>query len=139
MKTSDAQRAQQVSYTHRRRLTRPMAEVVTRVREALAAEGFGVLTEIDVQATLKKKLDVDRSPYLILGACNPELAHRALLAEPSIGVFLPCNVDVYVGEDGATVVETVRPLVLFEHVQNPKVAPVADEVNTRLLRVLDAL
>lgn len=139
MKTSKAESMKQVSYTHRRRLTRPMADVVQRVREALAAEGFGVLTEIDVQATLKKKLDVDRNPYLILGACNPALAHRALTAEPSIGVFLPCNVDVYVDDDGATVVETVRPQVVFQHVQNPAVGPVAEEVNTRLLRVLDAL
>jgi uncharacterized protein (DUF302 family) len=139
MKTPKAQSAKQVSYTHRRRLTQPMADVVQRVREALAVEGFGVLTEIDVQATLKKKLNVDRSPYLILGACNPALAHRALTLEPSIGVFLPCNVDVYVDDDGATVVETVRPRVLFEHVQNKEVGPVADEVNARLLRVLDAL
>ena len=86
-----------------------MAEVVQRVRDALAAEGFGLLTEIDVQATLKKKLGVDRSPYLILGACQPSIAHQALSIEPSIGVLLPCNVDVYVGEDGATYVETVRP------------------------------
>jgi uncharacterized protein (DUF302 family) len=115
----------EAGYTHRRRLTRPVGEVVERVRAALETEGFGILTEIDVQATLKKKLGVDRKPYLILGACQPALAHRALSAEPSVGVFLPCNVDVYEGEDGATYVETVRPDVLFQHVQNPAVAPVA--------------
>jgi uncharacterized protein (DUF302 family) len=127
------------SYAHRRRLIRPLPEVVDNVRAALAAQGFGILTEIDVQATLKKKLGVERGPYLILGACLPELAHRALSAEPSIGVFLPCNVDVYEGDDGATYVETVRPDVLFQHVQNPAVAPLAEEVNTKLLRVLLAL
>jgi uncharacterized protein (DUF302 family) len=126
-------------YAHRRRLMRPLPEVVESVRAALATQGFGVLTEIDVQATLRKKLGVERGPYLILGACLPELAHRALSAEPSIGVFLPCNVDVYEGDDGATYVETVRPDVLFQHVQNPAVAPLAEEVNTRLLRVLLAL
>jgi uncharacterized protein (DUF302 family) len=112
---------------------------VESVRAALAGEGFGVLTEIDVQATLKKKLGIERNAYLILGACLPEIAHRALSAEPSIGVFLPCNVDVYVGDDGATYVETVRPDVLFQHVQNPALAPLAEEVNTKLLRVLEAL
>jgi uncharacterized protein (DUF302 family) len=113
-----------------------MAEVVQRVRDALAAEGFGLLTEIDVQATLKKKLGVDRSPYLILGACQPSIAHQALSIEPSIGVLLPCNVDVYVGEDGATYVETVRPEVLFQHVQNPVLAPLVEQIDSRLLRVL---
>ena len=113
-----------------------MAEVVQRVRDALAAEGFGLLTEIVVQATLKKKLGVDRSPYLILGACQPSIAHQALSIEPSIGVLLPCNVDVYVGEDGATYVETVRPEVLFQHVQNPVLAPLVEQIDSRLLRVL---
>ena len=139
MKTSPAPRPRNVSYAHQRRLTRPMPEVVQRVREALAAEGFGVLTEIDVQATLKKKLDVDGSPYLILGACNPSLAHQALSAEPSIGVFLPCNVDIFVGDDGATYVEAVRPDILFQLVQNPAVAPIAEDVNRRLGRVLESL
>ena len=123
-------------YTHRRRLTEPMPAVVEKVRAALAAEGFGVLTEIDVQATLKKKLGVERRPYLILGACQPELAHQALSAEPSLGVFLPCNVDVYEGDDGATYVETVRPEVLFQHAQSAAVAPLGEEVNRRLMAVL---
>lgn len=116
-----------------------MAEATERVRAALAAEGFGVLTEIDVQATLKKKLGVERKPYLILGACNPPLAHRALEAEPPIGVFLPCNVDVFEGDDGATWVQTPRPAQLFRMVGNPAIEPVADEVDARLRRVLAAL
>ena len=131
--------ARGAGYTHRRRLTQPMPAVVEKARAALGAEGFGVLTEIDVQATLKKKLGVERRPYLILGACLPEIAHRALSAEPSIGVFLPCNLDVYEGDDCATYVETVRPEVLFQHAQSPAVAPLGEEVNRKLLAVLAAL
>lgn len=116
-----------------------IAEVTTRVRQALAAEGFGVLTEIDVQATLKKKLGVERKPYLILGACNPTLAHKALETEPPIGVFLPCNVDVFEGDDGAVYVQTPKPTMMFGLVGNPDVRPLAEEVDAKLRRVLDAL
>ena len=117
----------------------PLVAAVAKVREALAKEGFGVLTEIDVQAVLKKKLNIDRRPYLILGACNPSLSHRALEAEPPVGVFLPCNVDVFEGDDGATYVQTIRPVVMFGMVANPKLQPIAEEVDARLRRVLDAL
>jgi uncharacterized protein (DUF302 family) len=117
----------------------PMADVVARVREALAAEGFGVLTEIDVQATLKKKIGVDRKPYLILGACNPTLANRALEVEPPIGVFLPCNVDVFEGDDGAVYVQTPKPTVMFGLIGNPKVRPIAEEVDAKLKRVVEGL
>jgi uncharacterized protein (DUF302 family) len=116
-----------------------MAGVVTRVREALAAEGFGVLTEIDVQATLKKKIGVDRKPYLILGACNPALANRALEVEPPMGVFLPCNVDVFEGDDGAVYVQTPKPTVMFGLIKNPKVQPIAEEVDAKLRRVIEGL
>jgi uncharacterized protein (DUF302 family) len=116
-----------------------IAKVTTLVREALAVEGFGVLTEIDVQATLKKKLGVERKPYLILGACNPPLAHKALEAEPPIGVFLPCNVDVFEGDDGAVYVQTPKPTVMFGLVGNPNIRGIAEEVDTKLRRVLDAL
>jgi len=115
-----------------------MAEATERLRQALASEGFGVLTEIDVQATLKKKLGVERRPYLILGACNPNLAHRALEAEPPIGVFLPCNVDVFEGDDGAVYVQTMKPTLVFGMVGNPKLRPIAEEVEAKLVRVLDA-
>jgi uncharacterized protein (DUF302 family) len=116
-----------------------LAEVTQRVREALASEGFGVLTEIDIQATLKKKLGVERKPYLILGACNPPLAHRALEVEPPMGLFLPCNVDVFEGDDGAVYVQTPRPLVMFGLVGNPEVQPIAAEIDAKLQRVLGAL
>jgi len=116
-----------------------VAEIVARVRQALAAEGFGVLTEIDVQATLKNKLGVERKAYLILGACNPSLSHKALEAEPAIGVFLPCNVDVFEGEDGAVYVQTPKPAVMLGIVGNPKVQPIAEEVDTKLRRVFDAV
>lgn len=128
------------NYAHTKRLAGARVEqVAQRVRDALAAEGFGVLTEIDVQATLKTKLGVERKPYLILGACNPPLAHRALEAEPPVGVFLPCNVDVFEGDDGATYVQAVRPSLLFQLVENPKLQPIAEEVDARLRRVLDKL
>lgn len=107
--------------------------------EALAREGFGVLTEIDVQATLKKKLDRDVRPYKILGACNPEFAHRALEAEPQIGTLLPCNVVVRVDGEGRTVVEIMDPNAVLALTQRPEIAPIAREVRTRLDRVLASL
>jgi uncharacterized protein (DUF302 family) len=116
-----------------------MADATQRVRAALTTEGFGVLTEIDVQATLKQKLGVERKPYLILGACNPPLAHRALEAEPPVGVFLPCNVDVFEGDDGTVYVQTPRPIQMFGLVGNAAVAPVAEEVDAKLRRVLDRI
>lgn len=130
----------EVDYARTRRLEGvSQAQAIERVKARLADEGFGVLSEIDVQATLKKKLDVDRAPYVILGACNPKLAHQALEAEPSLGVFLPCNVDVFQGEDGATYVQSVRPDKMFDLVDNPQVKPIATEVDARLQRVLAAL
>lgn len=114
-------------------------DAVARVREALATEGFGVLTEIDVQATLEKKLGVHTRPYLILGACNPKLAHQALQAEPVIGVLLPCNVVVAADDDGGVVVSAVDPVAMFEIVGRPEIEPVAKDVRERLERVLAAL
>ena len=106
-------------YVYTKRLTGvTVDQTQSKVRQALAQEGFGVLTEIDIQATLKKKLGVDRKPYLILGACNPPLAHKALEAEPPIGVFLPCNVDVFEGEDGAVYIQTPKPTMMFGLVGN---------------------
>ena len=118
----------------------PYERAVQRVRDALADEGFGVLTEIDVQATLQKKLGVEFGPYVILGACNPPLAHRALTAERDIGLLLPCNVIVYAGErSGESVVAAVDPEVSLSRVGNEALRPLAGDVKARLRRVLDAV
>ena len=112
------------------------ADAVDRVREELAAEGFGVLCEIDVQATLKAKLGIEREPYLILGACNPRLAHAALETEPELGVLLPCNVVVY-QEDGQTHISAVDAERMLSIVGNDQLADTAGEVRRRLSAVVD--
>ncbi len=116
----------------------PYDRAVERTRDELAKEGFGVLTEIDVKATMKKKLDVDFRPYVILGACNPPLAHRALTAEQDIGLLLPCNVIVYATDDpGESVVAAMDPVAALSLTGNEGIAPLAEEVKGRLMRVLE--
>ena len=127
-----------MQYSHAIDLDRDFDEVVAATRQALAGEGFGVLTEIDVQATMKAKLDVDREPYVILGACNPALAHKALSAEAELGVLLPCNVVVY-RVDGRTRVSAVAASEMLGMVGNPALEPIAAEVSDRLARVLAAI
>ncbi len=112
---------------------------VERVTTLLAGEGFGVLTEIDVRATLKKKLGVDFRRYVILGACNPTLAHKALQTEVYIGALLPCNVVVMEGDAGGSVVSAFRPTTGFAMVGNAAMSPIAKEVEARLERVLARL
>jgi len=112
------------------------AEAIETVTQALKSEGFGVLTTIDVQATLRQKLGVERTPYTILGACNPSLAHRAFSAEPEIGLLLPCNVVVYVNDGGQTVVSAIDPESMFTVVHRDDLAELATEVSTRLQRAL---
>ncbi len=119
-------------------LTDSFDNVTSRVKEALAGQGFGVLTEIDVKATMKAKLDEDVDPYLILGACNPALAHRALTAEPSLGLLLPCNVIIRATEAG-TVVEAIDPMTMVQFTGNPQLQSVADEAAVKLSAALDTL
>lgn len=114
-------------------------EAITHVTEELKKEGFGVLTEIDVKATLKKKLDADFRNYRILGACNPPFAHQALLAEPQIGLMLPCNVVVQEGENGKTLVSAIDPVASMQAVDNPSLGEVARQVRAKLQKVIESI
>ena len=130
----------QPSYALTRKIEgRAFDQVVGAAREALAGEGFGVLTEIDDKATLKKKLDKDVRDYLILGACNPPLAHQALTHEPGIGVLLPCNVVVASDPDDAVVVSAIDPITMFSVIERPELEPIAKSVREKLERVLEAV
>ena len=126
------------TYYYTRTVDASLEEAEARVRDALAEEGFGVLTEIDVQATLKKKLDVDFRPYKILGACNPPAAHRALQAEPLIGTMLPCNVILHDAGDGQTEIAAVDPVASMSAVENDALGEIATEIRDRLRRAVDA-
>ncbi len=114
-------------------------EVEARVRQALMDQGFGILTEINVKDTLKKKLDVDFRPYKILGACNPPLAHRALTAVPDAGLLLPCNVTLSLEDDDTIEVAIIDPMIMLSVGELPELKPVADEAGERLQRVVAAL
>jgi uncharacterized protein (DUF302 family) len=129
---------QGVEYGVGRFLDEPYEAAKARVIEALKVEGFGVLTEIDVKATMKEKLDVDVPPHTILGACNPKLAHAAIEVEPDLGVLLPCNVVVYATDEG-TRVTAVNAGAMLGMVGNERLAPIAEEVQARLNRVLESL
>jgi len=129
---------QAVEYGIGRDLDQPFQDVLDRVREALKAEGFGVITEIDVQKTMKEKLGLDGRPHVILGACNPKYAHEALDVEDDLGLLLPCNVVVY--EKGAgSRVAVINAGAMMGMVGNERLAPIADAVQTRLDRVLASL
>ncbi len=117
----------------------PYDQAIEKVTQALKNEGFGVLTEIDVKATMKKKLDVDFRRYVILGACNPPLAHRALRADLDVGLLLPCNAVVYETGDQKSVVGLVNPISMLAVLPSPELGPVAEEANARLQRVAAAL
>jgi uncharacterized protein (DUF302 family) len=128
----------EIPYALRREVDLSYEEADRRIREELAAQGFGILTEIDVRATLRNKLDVEFPPYVILGACNPSLAHRALLAEPDIGLLLPCNVVVRRDESsGTTIVEAMDPEPMIDLAGNEGLNEVAAEARTRLETALN--
>lgn len=128
-----------MSYYFSKTVNENFDAAVAKVTEALKKEGFGVLTEIDIQATLKKKLDVDFRKYKILGACNPQFAHQALLHEPFIGTMLPCNVIVQQQEDGKVQVSAVDPVASMMAVQNEQLGEVAGEVRKKLEQVISSL
>jgi uncharacterized protein (DUF302 family) len=117
----------------------PFEATVERVKAALATEGFGVLTTIDMQATLKAKIGVELEKYVILGACNPQLAHRALNVEREIGLLLPCNVVVRDAGDGRTIVSAMDPSAALGIVENAQITSVADDARARLVRVVELL
>lgn len=123
----------------KRELSISFDAALEQIPKALAAEGFGVLTEIDVKATLKKKLDVDFRRYKILGACNPPFAHRALTAVTDIGVMLPCNVAVHERDDGGVTVLAIDPVETMGNFPDPAIRELAREVKTKLSRVLEQL
>ncbi|MFH1006555.1 MAG: DUF302 domain-containing protein [Candidatus Latescibacterota bacterium] len=128
-----------MSYAISKQVDCSYEEAVAKTREALKVEGFGVLTEIDVQATLKKKLDADFRPYCILGACNPPFALRALQAEPNVGLFLPCNVIVQAVSADVSEVAAIDPVAAMAAIENPALAGIASEVKVKLARVIDSL
>ena len=128
-----------MSYALTTTVDRPFAETLEATRAALGEQGFGVLTEIDLAATLKAKLDVDIAPHVILGACRPPLAHEAVQVEPSIGLLLPCNVVVRAVDERTTLVEAVDPQTMVGLTGNTALQPVADEATKRLQAALSAL
>ncbi len=124
-------------YAYSKETTTQFEETVEKTIAELKKEGFGVLTDIDVQKTLKEKLDIHFKKYRILGACNPPLAHKALQAEEEIGLLLPCNVIVYAKESGGVVVSAFMPSVAFSLIDNDEIKPIAEEVEKKLQRVVD--
>jgi uncharacterized protein (DUF302 family) len=120
-----------------KKISLPYGQALSRTREALKAEGFGVITEIDVQRTVKEKLGKEFRPYIILGACNPPLAHQAISTEPEIGLLMPCNVCVWDNQDGTSTVAAIDVKTLFQVVQTPGLADIAETVHAKLARVVD--
>jgi uncharacterized protein (DUF302 family) len=128
-----------MSYYFSKTLKISFDEAVAKVTEELKREGFGILTEIDVQATLKKKMNVDFRKYRILGTCNPPFAYEALLAEDKIGLMLPCNVIVQETTDGKVEVAGIDPIVAMQAIQNPNLAGVANQVQAKMRKVIESL
>lgn len=127
-----------MKYGYTKQISLPFEEAVVKVKDALGTEGFGVLTEIDVKATMKKKIGVDYNNYIILGACNPQFAHKALQEEKEVGLLLPCNVIVY--ENNSNVyVSSILPSVAMSMVENSKLAELSQEVEQKLKLVIDSI
>jgi len=131
--------AAQLGYTKKLSGVKDISAAVTLVKSALKAKGFGIITQINVQAVMKKKLGVDGKPYWILGACNPRLAHKALSADRFMGLLLPCKVIVFEADDGSFLVSFLRPQALFSLVKNPQLAGLALQVDARMKAAYDAL
>lgn len=127
-----------MKYGYKKQINLSYQDTVSRIREELQKEGFGVLTEIDVKVTLKKKLDVNFDNYIILGACNPPFAYKALQSERDIGLLLPCNVIVY-EQEGTVTVNAIKPTVAMEVVDNSELEEIAQTIEKKLIRVIDSL
>lgn len=127
-----------MKYGYRKQVSLPFTEAVEKTRQELAKEGFGILTEIDVKAAFKEKLGVDYGNYIILGACNPSLAHKALEAEKEIGLLLPCNVIIY-EDEGSVFVSSILPKVAMSMVESAALAEVADAAQEKLKKVIDQI
>ena len=130
---------EKTGYGFRKELSISYQEAIKKVTEALKREGFGVLTEIDVQVVLKRKLNVNFRPYLILGACNPPLAYQSLRAEREIGLLLPCNLIVYQGDTGKIVVSAIDPVAAMGMIENEKLRQTASQVAHKLIKVMESL
>ena len=126
-----------MSYAFTKEVPLTYEEAILKVTEELKKEGFGVLTEIDVKATLKKKLDVDFNKYIILGACNPPFAYKSLQAQEDIGLLLPCNVIVYENKDGKTIVSAINPKAMLSVIPNTELDEISMQVAEKLSRVVD--
>ncbi|MBE2188766.1 MAG: DUF302 domain-containing protein [Candidatus Kapabacteria bacterium] len=130
---------EQTNYAFSKTVNLGYDEAIEKVTDELKKEGFGVLTEIDVKATLKKKLDVDFKPYKILGACNPPFAYKALQSEEQIGLMLPCNVIVYVNDNNETIVAVIDPIASMQAVKNDTLGEVAETIQGKLKKVINSL
>lgn len=130
---------EQTNYAFSKTVNLGYDEAIEKVTDELKKEGFGVLTEIDVKATLKKKLDVDFKPYKILGACNPPFAYKALQSEEQIGLMLPCNVIVYVNDNNETIVAVIDPVASMQAVKNDTLGEVAETIQGKLKKVINSL
>ena len=125
-------------YHYKKEIGMSYQKAVAKAKEELQKEGFGILTEIDVKATLKKKLDVDFDDYIILGACNPPLAYKALQSEKDLGLMMPCNVIIYTNK-GKTYGAAIRPIIQMEKIGNPDLVPIAVHVEQKLKKVIDSI